>query len=88
MQEEVGIVADARQFKPLSDFNLHHDNIHDHVYPFELQFENEPPVTVDNREVTAARFEHPEKALAMELSDVSAHILESYAKLGGNDSQT
>jgi 8-oxo-dGTP pyrophosphatase MutT (NUDIX family) len=87
LQEEVGIVVDAERFKPLSDFVLYHDNIHDHIYPFELQFENEPQIKVDNREVTTARFEHPEEALAMELSDVSMHILESYEKFGGVDSR-
>ena len=88
LQEEVGIVVEANRFKPLSDFVLYHDNIHDHVYPFELQFETEPQVTVDNREVTTARFELPEVALSMDLSEVSMHILESYKKLGHFDSQT
>ena len=88
MQEEVGIVVDAERFKPLSDFVLYHDNIHDHVYPFELQFETEPQVRVDNREVTTAHFKHLEEALAMELSDVSMHILESYAESGTNDTRT
>ena len=81
-------MADATRFKPMSDFVLYHDNIHDHVYPFELVFDNEPQIKVDNREVTTAHFEHPEEALAMELSEVSLHILESYAKLGDNHLQT
>lgn len=83
LEEEVGIIAAASQFQQLSDFVLYHDNIHDHVYPFELQFETEPEVRVDNREVTMARFEDPEEALDIGLSKVSTRILDSYADLGG-----
>lgn len=83
LQEEVGIVADASRFRQLSDFVLYHDHIYDHVFPFELQFDSEPQISVDNREVTLAVFQHPEKALEMELSEVSKRILASYAELGG-----
>ena len=88
LREEVGIVVDAGRFKALPDFVIYHDHFHDHVFPFELRFESEPVVSIDHREVTGARFELPNEALKLSLSEVCTRILASYSKQDGHISKT
>ena len=78
LKEEVGIVVGANKIRFLSKFILDHDNIHDEVFTFELIFNHQPDIQIDNREVTEARFEQLDKALTLNLSAVAAHILQSY----------
>ena len=80
LKEEVGIVVDTERIRFLSKFVLDHDNIHDEVFAFELIFNDQPDIQIDNREVTQARFEQLDKALTLNLSAVAAHILQSYTR--------
>ena len=80
LKEEVGISADVDKFRFLSRFILDHDNIHDEVFAFELIFDHQPDIQIDNREVTVARFEQLDEALTLNLSAVAARILQSYAQ--------
>ena len=82
LKEEVGITVDTDKVKLLSSFTLKHDNIQDEVFAFELVFENQPEIRIDNREVTEAHFEELENALSLNLSAVAAHILELYSQSG------
>ena len=78
LREEVGIAVEPDDMNLAAKFLLHHDNIHDEVFLFEVTFSREPVVCVDNREVTRAWFEDPDAALTGNLSAVARHILHQY----------
>lgn len=79
LEQEVGIVVDGNELRFLTTFTLDHDNMHDEIFVFELACDAKPTIKVDNREVTHARFERLNDALALELTAVASHVLNYYA---------
>lgn len=66
--EEVGIRVDPGSLRPVGELRGPSRYLRDHCHFFEIEFEDEPRVTIDRREIVAAAFLAPEVALAGPLS--------------------
>jgi ADP-ribose pyrophosphatase YjhB (NUDIX family) len=84
LREEVGIVAREEDLLPVVDQVHEWEGKRDHVQIFELELDARPDFAVDNREVVAAGFYSPERALALPLFPlIPAAIAARAARLAG-----
>jgi 8-oxo-dGTP diphosphatase len=67
LREEVGIVIDGANLRPVVDEVHEWEGKLDHVEIFELVVQEQPTIRVDNREVVSAAFYAPERALQLPL---------------------
>jgi 8-oxo-dGTP pyrophosphatase MutT (NUDIX family) len=68
--EEVGIRVAPGALRPVGEVRGPSRYLKDHCHIFEIDFEQEPRLTVDRREVVGAEFRAPEAVLAGPLSPV------------------
>jgi len=64
LAEELGLRVAAEDLVLVREIVSEWDFRHDHVRVFELHLAAEPRITIDNREIVAARFVAPEALLA------------------------
>jgi len=75
--EEVGIRVDPGALRPVGEVRGPSRYLEDHCHIFEIDFDDEPRVTVDHREIVAAAFLAPHTALAGPLSpEVRSYLSE------------
>lgn len=80
LREEVGISTTAAELVPLLDRTHEWEGKHDHVEIFGLDLPSRPNVNVDHREVVAASWWSPERALSLELFPPLRSVLEASAR--------
>lgn len=76
LHEEVGVRVDASLPRPVFETVGTTENKHDHVRFLELDVEAEPPLTIDDREVTWAAFIDLDTALRLPVSPLVRAYLE------------
>jgi 8-oxo-dGTP diphosphatase len=76
LREEVGISTTADQLVPLLDRTHEWEGKHDHVEIFALEVASRPTIEVDHREVVAASWWTPTRALTLELFPPLRSVLE------------
>jgi 8-oxo-dGTP diphosphatase len=64
LREEVGIELEPQQLRYFGEFRSEEDYARDRARFYEFEFESEPALRVDRREVIAAYFCTPQEALA------------------------
>ncbi len=80
LREEVGVATTVEQLVPLLDRTHEWEGKHDHVEIFALELTSRPKVDVDNREVVAASWWQPERALSLELFPPLRTVLEQHGR--------
>ncbi len=83
LEEEIELVVDETELIPVLDKVWNWEGKRDHVELFQLELSVEPVVSVDNREVVAARFYEAEEALELDLFPaIREHILARLGRVG------
>jgi 8-oxo-dGTP pyrophosphatase MutT (NUDIX family) len=70
LREEVGIPLRPEALHLVGEVRGPSKYLKDHCHVFEVEFDAEPVVAIDRREVVAAAFRTPEEALSQRLSSV------------------
>ena len=70
LKEEVGIPLRPEALHLAGEVRGPSKYLKDHCHIFEVEFDSEPVVTIDRREVVAAAFRTPEEALSQRLSPI------------------
>jgi 8-oxo-dGTP pyrophosphatase MutT (NUDIX family) len=65
--EETALAAAPEDLAPLGELQLEHNNIHDHVWFFELRCEREPIVRCDGVEIAELRWARDDELRALKL---------------------
>ncbi len=70
LREEVGIELAPEALKEAGVYVAHSEYTLEHAHFFEFEFREEPAITIDRREIVAAAFETPQRAVAQPLRKV------------------
>lgn len=76
LREEVGIEVRVEQLEPLFDETNPWEGKRDHVEIFGLDLEQRPQIAIDRREVVAAEWLEPERALELDLFPPLRRVIE------------
>lgn len=80
LREEIGIVARPEQLERVYDEVKDWEGKRDHVEVFKLELERRPQITIDRREVIAAGWYSPARALELDLFPPIRLILEAHLR--------
>jgi 8-oxo-dGTP diphosphatase len=86
LREEIGIAAQPDQLQKVFDEVKEWEGKRDHVEIFALELSGRPPVRIDHREVVAAGWFAPERALELNLFPPIRKIIEERLRAAGRGS--
>jgi 8-oxo-dGTP diphosphatase len=80
LREEIGIIAQPEQLERVYDEVKDWEGKRDHVEVFKLELERRPEIAIDRREVIAAGWYSPSRALELDLFPPIRLILEAHLR--------